>query len=405
MRKVFFWLHLLAGVAAGIFILIMCVTGVALTYEKQINEWIDQRDLHWTRSQSAAPSPAEQLLARVAQQKPGGSGLTFYSDPARPAQVSFGREALLFVDPASGEVVGQRNPSALRNFLQASEQWHRWLAMTGTSRGIGKAIMDAANLLFFGLTLSGLYLWFPRKWTWQHIRPALWFRGGLTGKARDWNWHNAIGFWILIPMVAIVGSGVVMSYSWASDLLFTLSGSQQTAGGPGRGNDGRPGRPKEDGRGPGSGIRQPVSWEGLNRAVSQTQSQFPNWRSIRVEGSPNPRLPITVNVERENDVAPIYQASLTIDRATGDVQKLSDFSTQNLGQKLRGLVRFTHTGESLGFWGQTIAGIATAGGILMVYTGLALSFRRWQNWRRRRSSPQQTPEQSSEPRKVAELVA
>ena len=49
-RTVIFWIHLAVGATAGVVILIMSVTGVALTYEKQMLEWADRRA--WT-----APSP------------------------------------------------------------------------------------------------------------------------------------------------------------------------------------------------------------------------------------------------------------------------------------------------------------------------------------------------------------
>ena len=35
-RKSFFWLHLVIGVAAGLFIFIMAATGVMLAFERQI---------------------------------------------------------------------------------------------------------------------------------------------------------------------------------------------------------------------------------------------------------------------------------------------------------------------------------------------------------------------------------
>ena len=47
-RTVLFWAHLAAGTVAGVVILIMSVTGVALTYEKQMLEWADRRA--WTVS-------------------------------------------------------------------------------------------------------------------------------------------------------------------------------------------------------------------------------------------------------------------------------------------------------------------------------------------------------------------
>ena len=43
LRSVLFWLHLPCGVLAGAVILIMSVTGVLLTYQRQITAWADIR--------------------------------------------------------------------------------------------------------------------------------------------------------------------------------------------------------------------------------------------------------------------------------------------------------------------------------------------------------------------------
>ena len=57
LRKIIFWLHLPVGVIAGIVILNMCVTGVLLTYEKQITSWADTRGYR-----SAPPATQTQHL-------------------------------------------------------------------------------------------------------------------------------------------------------------------------------------------------------------------------------------------------------------------------------------------------------------------------------------------------------
>jgi uncharacterized iron-regulated membrane protein len=52
-------------------------------------------------------------------------------------------------------------------------------------------------------------------------------------------------------------------------------------------------------------------------------------------------------------------------------------------------MRFAHTGEVLGLPGQTVAGIVSAGGAVLVWTGLALAWRRCRSWMgrtRRRSA-------------------
>src|SRR5215471_3832254 len=70
-RKALLWLHLAVGVIAGSVILMMSVTGVLLTYERQIAYWADTR--HY---QVAPPSPeaarlsVEALLAKAREARP-----------------------------------------------------------------------------------------------------------------------------------------------------------------------------------------------------------------------------------------------------------------------------------------------------------------------------------------------
>ena len=64
-RKTVYWLHLSAGLIAGIVILIMSVTGVALAYEQQIIRFFD-RGLRTAPSAETQPLPVEELLAKAA---------------------------------------------------------------------------------------------------------------------------------------------------------------------------------------------------------------------------------------------------------------------------------------------------------------------------------------------------
>ena len=54
---------------------------------------------------------------------------------------------------------------------------------------------------------------------------------------------------------------------------------------------------------------------------------------------------------------------------------------------LRSILRFAHTGEVLGLPGQAIAGLVSLGGVVLVYTGFALSYRRFIAWCARRRRP------------------
>ncbi|MDP3718655.1 MAG: PepSY-associated TM helix domain-containing protein [Acidobacteriota bacterium] len=376
-RSAIFWMHLIVGVAAGVVVLIMSITGVALTYEKQMLEWADRRA--WTASSSldAHHLPPETLLAKVAEARPGvaPTGVTLRANPAAPATVTLEGNASLLVDPYTGVIIGAP-PSGLRNFFRTMTVWHRYLALQDASRATGKAVTGAANLAFLFIVLSGMYLWLPRVWTWLQFKAVLWFRGGLPAKARDFNWHNVIGIWSAVPLAVVVAGAVPISYPWASNLVYRLAGDRPPAAATPAASPGAP---------------EPVSANGLNAAWSRAQAQVPAWRTMTVRLSTD-RRPLTLTVDQGYGGQPQQRATLTIDRVTGDITKAETFADLSAGRRARSWLRFAHTGEFYGLAGQTIAGIVSAGSVVLVYTGLALACRRFRSWIRRRGQ-QATVEQ------------
>ncbi len=276
-RSVLFWLHLTTGVVAGVVILVMCVTGVALTYEKQMLEWADRRSGSVPLPADARPLPPETLLASAVAAEPGAAptGITARRDPRAPVTVSVEGGRPRLVDPYTGAILGEPSPR-LRAFFRTMTDWHRWIALQDTSRATGKAITGAANLGFLFIVLSGIYLWVPRVWTRLQFTQVLWFRGGLPGKARDFNWHNVIGIWSAIPLAIVVAGAVPISYSWAGNLVYRIAGEAP----PGPPAGARPGG-RERG---GAREERPRAVEvtGLDAAWAAAQAQVPAWRTISV---------------------------------------------------------------------------------------------------------------------------
>ncbi|MEY4634923.1 MAG: hypothetical protein RJA55_721 [Acidobacteriota bacterium] len=370
-RSAIFWMHLIAGVAAGVVVLIMSVTGVALTYEKQMLEWADRNA--WTAPSTLAVRhlPPETLLAKVAEARPGTvpTGVTLRANRAAPATVTLEGNTALLVDPYSGAIIGTP-PTGLRSFFRTMTVWHRYLSLQDASRATGKAVTGAANLAFLLIVLSGLYLWLPRVWTWIQFKAVLWFRGGLPAKARDFNWHNVIGFWSAVPLAVVVAGAVPISYPWASNLVYRLAGD-------------RPPVAATPAASPDTAIPEPVSASGLNAAWSRAQAQVPAWRTMTVRLSADSG-PLTLTVDQGYGGQPQKRATLTIDRGTGDIARAETFADLSAGRRARSWLRFAHTGEFYGLAGQTLAGIVSAGGVVLVYTGLALACRRFMSWIRRR---------------------
>jgi uncharacterized iron-regulated membrane protein len=384
MRKLFFWLHLTAGLCAGTLILTMCVTGTLLMYERQINSWSDHRNIQSPPSPAGtAPLAPEDLLAKVRQTSGvTPSGLWLYAGAGLPAEIQFGEDGSLLVNPYTGDSLGSA-ATRTRRFFSVVKSWHRWFGMGGSTRNTGKTLMDAGNLVFFLMVLSGLYLWFPRSTKWQYIRPVLLFRRNLSGKARDFNWHNVIGVWAWVPLFLIVGCGVVMSYSWANNLVFRVTGTPLPAPGNGGAGGAREGK-------------LPPKYAGLNQAWSTAEAANPGWTSMRMPIPTRANTPLNFTIDRSDVGLPQGRGTLLVDQATGNVVSWMPYSEESLGRRVRLLMRFTHTGESLGIAGQTIAGIATAGGGVMVCTGFALSLRRLWAWRRRRRAVGETLREKQE---------
>jgi uncharacterized iron-regulated membrane protein len=375
-RTVLFWMHLAAGAVAGIVILIMSVTGVALTYEKQMLEWADRRAWTAPSSSGVLPLSPETLLAKVEEAQPGAApiGVTLRADRSAPATVLLDGNKSLLVDPFSGRIIGEP-PAALRSFFRTMTVWHRYLAMDGDRRGTGKSITGYSNLLFLFIVVSGLYLWVPRLWTWIQFKNVLWFRGDLAPKARDFNWHNVIGVWSAIPLAIVVAGAVPISFPWASNLVYRIAG------------DTPPAAPTAPARAPERATATYISG-GVDAAWVAAQSQIPAWRTMTTRLATNADAPVVVTVDEGYAGQPQKRTTFTITRATGMVAKAEDFQSLSAGRRARSWLRFAHTGEIYGLIGQTIAGVVSLGGAVLVYTGIALALRRLTSWiSRRRAVP------------------
>ncbi|WP_434385725.1 PepSY-associated TM helix domain-containing protein [Melittangium boletus] len=414
LHNVLFWPHLVAGVIAGLVIAIMSFTGVALAFEHQVLDWADRDARTVQRPTPDAPRlPVDELLARVRAAKPQTppTGVTVYPEPDAAVLVSTGRNAGVYVNPYTGEV-REWGAQGWRSFFQLMVEWHRWLAAQGDNRPVGKALTGASNTVFLFLGVSGLYLWWPRKWTWRAVRPALWFRRGLRGKARDWNWHNVIGFWLLPVLIVLTASGMVISYRWASNLVFTALGeTPPTAGGPGA--------PLTASVPPPAPGTSPLPLEAL---LASAQQRTPAWESVtlrlgggapargpgegrppgaregaRPEGARPERPPagearkegpaaVTLAL-REKDGWPLFASTqVVMDPFTAQELRREAFADMSTASRVRRWLRFLHTGEALGVPGQTVAALGSLGGLFLVWTGFALSWRRFLAWRRARAS-------------------
>jgi uncharacterized iron-regulated membrane protein len=369
LRKTVFWLHLIAGCIVGAIVLSMSLSGLILTYERQMIAQAERGPLRANPAPGVHALEAEQLLQAVTKQRgplPASVTLTLRSDPHEPAEIRAGRESI-YVNPYNGSILASP-PSSSRTFFDKVTNWHRRLGADAAGKATGRAITGACNLAFLCLIASGAYLWIPRQWSWPAVRAITWFRPRLSGKARDFNWHNVFGVWAFVPLFIVVLGAVPISYPWASDLVYRLTGSPIP-------------EPRQR---PGKQDEIPVTTSGLNSLWAQASGRVAAWQSITAPVSTSSRGPIAFTIDWGDGGQPQKRGTLSFDPATGAATKWETLDDANAGRRLRTWLRFVHTGEYYGVIGQTIAGVACAAAVMLVWTGISLALRRLAAWRARR---------------------
>ncbi len=393
LRRTLFWTHLGLGVSAGLIILLMSVTGVLLGFERQVIVLMDGAP-RVEAPAGASRLPLDALLAGADVAREDVAAVALRAAPEEPVTVRFRdreRRALV-LDPYTGAELAPPADSTGRKAMAALRRWHRWVgAEGGELRTRMKAVTGASNLAFLGLVMSGIWLWWPRRLTWTAVRNVLWFRGGLGPKARDFNWHNTIGFWTALPLFFVVASGVFISYRWPGLWLDRMLGSEQeraaavealaapsgaSAAGGGRGAAER----DRDA----SPAVAPVVHAPLQAYLDSAAVRAPGWQSVTITLPPEGDSVVSVATAGGNTYRPDLKATLRLDARSATVQEASDYASLSASRRIRAWVRFGHTGEVFGLVGQAIATLVSLGGAVLVWTGIALSFRRLAAWWRRR---------------------
>jgi len=206
LRRALFQAHLWCGIALGIYVLLMSVTGSVLVYR---NELYDAATRAPIISKSTSPRLTDDQLADHATRLYPNYRLVKITRSRNPDQaveiwLTRGKEDIrrLF-DPRSGSDLGDMVPNgirlvskliALHDDLFAGPAGRKW-------NGVGA-------LATLALAMTGLAIWWPGIKTW---RRSLTLQRGLGWKLLTWRLHSVIGIFSLAFIVLFAFSGVYLS--------------------------------------------------------------------------------------------------------------------------------------------------------------------------------------------------
>ena len=211
MRRLILTFHLVLGLIAGAFMVVLGVTGSILAFEPELDRLLHP-DVSYVKPGQRVLSLVE--IGDAISRKYGDEPIVAIlpsTSPGFPTEVLMSR-GIVSVNQYTGEVLGVRARG--QNFFGLVRALHVRLATGDIGRNILR--WSAVGMLFS--LVSGLYLWWPVKRV-RVRRPWL--------NRRFWfDLHNSLGIFSLLPWLVLAVTGIVIGFEdQAASLVDKLTGS------------------------------------------------------------------------------------------------------------------------------------------------------------------------------------
>ena len=241
-RTLKYWigqLHLWLGLASGIVVLIVSITGCLYVFQKEISETV-RKDQFFVQATSPSTRPLSELL-QTAQAALGPSmpinDITVYRQPDRSWEFmayNFNDTSLtyfsavgyfqsVYVDPYTGKVLGVYDYKY--DFFNIVKYIH-WSLLLNTP--YGQPIVGWSTFVFVLLLITGLVLWWPKKWTKALRDRSFKIKWKASFKRVNYDLHNVPGFYSLIPALIISLTGMVFAFRWFEAVVYVAASGSTT---------------------------------------------------------------------------------------------------------------------------------------------------------------------------------
>jgi len=238
LRKIFFWLHKWLGLVTGLVVLVVSITACINVFADELREFfyadrffskVEDRpvmnfsDLRRNAQEALGPrykitrcevypEPGRNWIFRATSTDPNGIGhWNYYKYYYR-----------VYINPYNGKVAYVEDTR--NEFFQLVLNTHMNLLL---GKRVGGLITGISTLCFLVLLLSGLFLWWPKKWSIKNLRKGLLLKRNAGPKRRNYDLHNVLGFYTLLPAMLICITGLVFAFDWAdSSVQYLVNGAK-----------------------------------------------------------------------------------------------------------------------------------------------------------------------------------
>lgn len=220
LKKLNAWLHLWLGLVSGIIVVVVSITGCILVFEQEIKS-LTSPWLHAKKTNAETYLPPSKIHDAVKESFPGNEVHSiWYHGENRSAHMSLGGDSLLYVNPYTAEVLAIVDHEDFFHFI---EEGHLYLWLPPD---IGKVIVSWATLIFFVLLITGVILWWPKKWNKRGVDQSFTIKWKAKFKRLNYDLHNVLGFYSLIVAMIVAFTGLMMGFAWFNKGVYSLAGGE-----------------------------------------------------------------------------------------------------------------------------------------------------------------------------------
>lgn len=222
-RKIVGWLHLWLGLASGLIVLFLGITGCILAFEREIRNITEPYQFAKAEDK---PYLAPSALKAVADQhltSKKALGIE-YPGKGRAAVAAYYDEdnyELLFMNPYTGAVLGHKNMN--NDFFRVVLDGHFYLWLPPE---IGQPIVASATLIFLVMLISGIILWWPKNKAARKQRFSV--KWSAKWRRRNYDLHNVLGFYMSWIGIFIAITGLVWGFQWFAKSFYWVTSGGQT---------------------------------------------------------------------------------------------------------------------------------------------------------------------------------
>jgi uncharacterized iron-regulated membrane protein len=369
-RKFFNHIHLYAGLISGLIVIGVCLSGTIYVYNPEIREFFDSE--RYFVEKVGSPQSLDQLMVGLQSQVEGQIiGVNVFEKEGRSLQFSVKKEGenrpvTIYIDPYSGKILADNTEkTATEEFMGYMFSLHRWLLFdkieeplleSMTNQELGRFINGMATLLFLLGVITGMIIWFPQKL--KNLKQGLKVKWSGNWKRINFDLHNTLAFYSLIPLFIMAVTGPFWSYQWYKtgwqktwDIYQAPKEGQVVSGGPsGPGGQRIEVGQEERGQYPEEVEEQSqstfiLSLDEILLVVNQNLDYAGN---MRISLPEKPESDVSISKSRTGFFARAGADQLKLDPENLKIKEVKLFEDLPVRQQIGRSVKALHTGEIFG---------------------------------------------------------